>query len=279
MFVEIVDYPSKQLDILLLVTKKSDALIAAIYSENGGRDDFSGIPDAVDALSMVASNNAPEFVKLDDKAFIRKVVVPHGTNSLIGFDELVDYSVLDLYMDGIAWEPRLAQTKQTKIIYSARVRDLQRRRLLASLYVRFNTGDLSETVVHLVNRGNCVVTDLVADHRFDGTSVPVGPGGAKWLDYFWHADVQPVGRSDDGRLLFDVALKNNKDGSPCNRKTRLEIITDAGYLPKRFITTDDQGRAQFSLIPLGLSAGEKVKVKLSATHFTNVGGTTAEVLL
>jgi hypothetical protein len=277
MFVEIVDYPAKQLDVLLLVTKTNDALIAAIYSENGERDDYGEMPSAVDALQMIASNNAPEFVKAKEKAFIRQVVVPHGTNSLIGYDELVDYSVLDLYKDGVAWEPRLATTKQTKIIYSARVRDLQRRRLLASLYVRFNTGDLSETVVHLVNRGDCLVTDLVADHRFDGTTVPVGPGGAKWLDYFWHADVQLAGRSDQGHLLFDVELKNNKDGSPCHQKTRLEITTDSGYLPKRLVTTDDQGRAQFYLIPLGLSSGEKVKVKLSATHFTNVGGTTAEV--
>ena len=121
------------------------------------------------------------------------------------------------------------------------------------------------------------MTDLSVDHRFDGTTVPVGPGGAKWLDYFWYAEVRESSRKDDGAIVFDVSLKNNRDDRACERATRLEVSTDAGYLPRRFITTDEQGRAQFVLSPTGLVAGERVKVKLSATHFTNIGSASVEV--
>lgn len=275
MFVEIVDYPEGQQDLAVLVTATEKAIIAAIYTPGNG--ELEGAIKAEAALTLIAQGNAPMAIEYRGGLFIKQSIVVHDLRGMMGFDELVDYSVLDLYADGMAWEPRLAQTKQTKIVYSARVRDLQRRRLMASLYVRFATGDFSETVVHLVNQGDSLVTDLTVDHRFDGTTVPIGPGGAKWLEYFWHADVRESARKDDGTIVFDVSLKNNRDDSACERATRLEVITDAGYLPRRFITTDEQGRAQFVLIPTGLVAGERVKVKLSATHFTNIGSASVEV--
>ena len=275
MFVEIVDYPENQQDLALLVTATEKSIIAAVYARGDG--DLQGVIGAQTALPFIAQGNSPKAIENHGRLFINQSIVVHDLRGMMGFDELVDYSVLDLYADSLAWEPRLAQTRQTKILYSARVRELQRRRLLASLYVRFSTGDFSETVLHLVNQGGSLVTDLSVDHRFDGTTVPVGPGGAKWLDYFWYAEVRESSRKDDGAIVFDVSLKNNRDDRACERATRLEVSTDAGYLPRRFITTDEQGRAQFVLIPTGLVAGERVKVKLSATHFTNIGSASVEV--
>lgn len=275
MFVEVVEYPAKDIDLALLVTASGGSVYAGIYSRGEGELD-EAVP-ATEALSMMSSGNAPFVISHKGSIYMRQSVAVHSQEGMLGFDELVDYSVLDLYKDGNVWEPRLPDTKNVKLIYSARVRDFQRRRLLASLYIRFATGDLSETVVHLVDRGGCLVTDLVADSKFDGTAFPVGPGGALWLNHFWHAEVIPVQRGDDGRLMFDVVLKNNRDGSDCARPTRLELSADAGYLPRRFVTTDEMGKARFSLIPLGLQAGERVKVKVSATHFTNLGSASVEV--
>lgn len=274
MFVEIVDYPAKEIDLAFLVTAKENTVFAGVYFR--GEGDLAEAVDATEALAQIASGDAPFVVRHSGAIYMRQAVATHSYDGVLGFDELVDYTVLDLYKDGNVWEPRLPDTKNVKLIYSSRVRDFQRRRLLASLYIRFATGNLSETVLHLVNKGGCLVTDLTANHTFDGTTVPVGPGGAKWLEYFWHAEVRESARND-GAIVFDVSLKNNRDDSACERATRLEISSDAGYLPRRFITTDEQGRAQFVLIPTGLAAGERVKVKLSATHFTNIGSASVEV--
>lgn len=268
MFVEIVDYPARLIDLAVLVTSTAQKIVAGIYMRGHGQVD--GALDAPAALPLLALGKPPDAITHHGELFIKQSVIVHDPDSMMGFDELVDFSVLDLYSDGLAWEPRLAQTRQTKIIYSARLRELQRRQLLASLYVRFCTADLSETVVHLVNCGQSLVTDLTADRRLDGSAVPIGPnGGARWLQYMWRADIEPVPTEGDV-LGFGVKLRN-ADGSECEHSTRLFVEADAGYLPRRFVTTNSNGEAFFVMHPIGLAKGDPFKIKLNTTHFSGVG--------
>ena len=267
MFVEIVDYPETAMDTLLLVTTSNGKIVAATYKRTEGS--VAEAPSASSTLPDLAAGNPQPLVSNNGGLFTKNTVVVYDPEDAVGFDEVVDYTLLDMFTDSLVWEPRLPQTKSTKLIYSARFRQLNRRRLLASLYIRFATGNLSETVVHLVNRGDSLVTDLVADYTFDGTTVPVGRGGAKWLEYMWTAEVQAVDRTGD-TFEFSVKLRN-ADGSPCNQSTRLHIEADAGYLPKRTVTTDANGEATFTMTALGLASGDKFKVKLNTAHFTAVG--------
>jgi hypothetical protein len=270
MIVEIVDYPtSASKSNLLLATTTGQGVIAAVFVLSDAPAKHATSCEM--ALQQLSTGYAAESVERDGVAYVLTDVAEHAPGSLRGFDELVDYSVFDFFVDSVTWEPRLSATRGNKIIYSARHRALVRRQLLASLYVRFADETLDETVLHLVNHGNGLVTNLTPDIRFDGTSVPVGPGGgAKWLEYMWHAEVWVVEQTPSA-ITFGVQLRNNKDNSLCERQTKLQIEADAGYAPKRYVTTDAQGKATFTVLPLGLTAGDSLKVKLNTTHFTNIG--------
>ncbi len=269
MNVEIVNYPAASDALIYLATADQTRVFLAIYSKMGAIVG-EAIP-AAQALPIMRSGHYPEFVLHDEGCFQRISTLTHDPAADIGQDEVVDFSVLDAFADGQMWEPRLPQTKQTKQLYSMRHRQAARRRLLASLYVRFATGDLSETVLHLVDCDGCLVTDLKADKKMNGPSVPVGKaGGATWLSHMWNVEVRQDGVRQDGAQKF-VAQLREQSGPPINRKTRLYLESDAGYLPRRTVETDNRGRVEFVLLPMGLEAGERFKIKLNATHFTSVG--------
>jgi hypothetical protein len=189
----------------------------------------------------------------------------------MGEDEYTDYSVLDLYYNASRWKSRFVDTKNSKIKYSARLRYLYGSFMIATLSVPFANDWGSKNVV-IYNRKDRLITDIELDSVVYTDSNPQAYIGNEpnWHQYMWGINLTELPKSNDGEIIFDVQLAWNKDGSPCAKSTNIYIETDAGYVPRSKITTDENGKSQFKIIPLGLSAGEKIKIKLGAATYSSI---------
>ncbi len=70
----------------------------------------------------------------------------------------------------------------------------------------------------------------------------------------------------------------NGDGAPCAHELALKLESDAGYLPKRRLTTDMNGAGSFAVEALGLSPGDQIAVKINTEHYTAIGKIILEVV-
>jgi hypothetical protein len=81
-----------------------------------------------------------------------------------------------------------------------------------------------------------------------------------------------------GREEVPIRLRWNKDGAPCAHAMTLKLESDAGYVPKRRLVTDQTGQGSFAVEALGLTAGERITVKINTEHYTAIGKITLEVV-
>lgn len=58
----------------------------------------------------------------------------------------------------------------------------------------------------------------------------------------------------------------------------LKLESDAGYLPKRRLTTAADGTGSFAIEALGLTPGDRIAVKLNTEHYTAIGKIMLEVI-
>jgi hypothetical protein len=75
-----------------------------------------------------------------------------------------------------------------------------------------------------------------------------------------------------------IALRWNGDGAPCAHALALKLDSDAGYLPKRRLTTNASGVGSFAIEALGLSTGDQIAVKINTEHYTAIGKIILEVV-
>lgn len=188
-------------------------------------------------------------------------------DDLMGYDELVNYTIIDFLYDNqgmLPWRSRFPRTAREKVDFSARYRAQVQAQLAASLYVPFFKGSFEGCTLHLVERGKLDFNGVI-NHSFDGEAQPVGENGRLFKDHFFRADLTQNGE------YVDLQLAWNKDGSPCREVATFTLESDAGYLPKTKVTTDSEGKARFKVMPLGLDTGDLIKVKVNCTHYSNIG--------
>ena len=65
---------------------------------------------------------------------------------------------------------------------------------------------------------------------------------------------------------------------PAPMTLALKLESDAGYLPKRRLTTDASGAGSFAVEALGLSPGDQIAVKINTEHYTAIGKIILEVV-
>lgn len=275
MYIQVANYaPSKSSDIdSAMVVRVTDRSVKiAIFGDNRVGINAPGAVDQSSAMSVFDDSSIDMYRCNNGKLITLQGFAEFSFDDIMGLDEVVDYSIIDLYANNGTpqpWTSRLANTRAEKILYSARYRNIEQFTQLGSVYIPFATGDLNDCVVHLVRRGE-LVCNLPITYEFDGNAFPVGPGGALWTKHFWHAEVSLESVSPSV-ITYKVKLRWNIDDTACHKQTKLFVETDAGYLPRNIITTDENGEATFKLMPIGLNPMEPIKVKVSAQHYSKLG--------
>jgi hypothetical protein len=82
----------------------------------------------------------------------------------------------------------------------------------------------------------------------------------------------------EGRAHVPIALRWNGADAPCAHELALKLESNAGYLPKRRLTTDASGAGSFAVEALGLSTGDQIAVKINTEHYTAIGKIILEVV-
>ena len=114
--------------------------------------------------------------------------------------------------------------------------------------------------------------------RIDDATIP---NDGQWFkQFYFHAvasDPAVLSVPAGGRAEVPIALRWNGDGAPCAHALALKLDSDAGYLPKRRLTTDANGVGNFVVEALGLSPGDLIAVKINTEHYTAIGKIILEV--
>ena len=113
--------------------------------------------------------------------------------------------------------------------------------------------------------------------RIDDALIP--KDGQWFKQFYFHAvATEAVTVAAGGRAEVPIALTWNGDGAPCSHAITLKLESDAGYLPKRRLTTGPNGTGSFAVDALGLVAGDRIAVKLNTEHYTAIGKIVVEVV-
>lgn len=206
-----------------------------------------------------------------------------GTSGMIGYDEIVDYSILDILLNHegmpMPWRNRFAQSKTEKVDFSFRFRAINQVSNGLVVFMPFATEDLTEARVELLCEQDPILLNgtFVTD-RYPDADIP---NDGIWFKQ-WFFSAQPLTPSltvtAGGSVDIPFKLTWNKDGSDCARATRFKVEADAGYLPKTRAFTDANGQGMVRVQALGLQSGDRIKVKLNAEHYSSVGSFTVEVV-
>jgi hypothetical protein len=113
--------------------------------------------------------------------------------------------------------------------------------------------------------------------RIDDATIP---NDGQWFKQFYFHTVatETVTVPAGGRAHVPIALRWNIDGAPCAHALALKLDSDAGYLPKRRLTTDTSGAGSFAIEAPGLSPGDQIAVKINTEHYTAIGKIILEVV-
>jgi len=63
-----------------------------------------------------------------------------------------------------------------------------------------------------------------------------------------------------------------------SRAATFKLEADAGYLPRRRVTTDANGHGVISVEARGLAVGDVISVKINTEHYTAIGKLRVEVV-
>lgn len=277
MYIQVADYtPNDPADIeSAMVVKVDDRSVKiAVFGLGGTRPglNLDKVIDQASAQDVFVDSSIDLYRCQNGEVIALQGFTEFSFGDIMGLDEVVDYSIIDLYArcgEPQPWTSRLASTRAEKILYSARYRNVEQFAQLGSIYIPFATGDMNDCIVHLVRQGE-LSCNLPVTYEFNGLAFPIGPGGALWMKHFWHADLS-VESITPNCYTLKAKLFWNETNVPCTKKTELFISSDAGYLPRSVVTTDENGEAIFKLMPIGLNPLERIKVKVSAMHFSKLG--------
>lgn len=273
MYIEVADYSgTMEKEERVLVVKVQDTRIDVAVFVEQYVDGINTVIHTYEAM-RVFEESSVSHLRVEDK-LLRLIGVSHFSfDDIMGLDEVVDYSIIDIYSSNdnpLPWTSRLASTKDEKILFSSRYRDMNRFEQLVSIYMPFNTGNLNDCVIHLVQHDK-LICNMEFNHKFNGNDFPIGPnGGAIWRDFFYHADLDVISQNEN-EARIKLKLRWNKDESPCEKKTDIFIESDSGYIPVRKLKTDENGECEFTVMFLGLPENHIFNVKVGTKHFSAIG--------
>jgi hypothetical protein len=140
-------------------------------------------------------------------------------------------------------------------------------------------GPLSSARIEILcNQDPILLNGTTVAGRIDDATIP---NDGQWFKQFYFHAVAAAGAVTvpaGGRVNLPIALRWNGDGAPCAHALALKLESDAGYLPKRRLTTDTSGAGIFAVEALGLSPGDQIAVKINTEHYTAIGKIILEVV-
>ena len=216
---------------------------------------------------------------------------PHGAvykgrsyiflDGMVGHDELTDYALIDIMTDNngfpLPWRNRFAQSAREKVDTSFRHRARTQASNALVIFMPI-AGPLSGARIELLcDQDPILLNDTTVAGRIDDATIP--NDGVWFKQFYFHAQgpasaIVPAG----GRADIPVQLIWNKSEAPCGNALKLKLDSDAGYLAKRRLNTDENGLGRFVIEALGLSPGDRIAVKVNTEHYTAIGKILLEVV-
>ncbi|KGK99919.1 hypothetical protein [Thalassobacter sp. 16PALIMAR09] len=264
----------------------------------GGRDAMGILPwadlKAVLEVPESAANKAGFVDLAGNGTFVPDLPgCPHGAvykgrsyiflDGMVGHDELTDYALIDIMTDNagfpLPWRNRFAQSAREKVDYSFRHRARTQASNALVIFMPI-AGPLSGARVELLcDQDPILLNGTSVAGRIDDATIP--NDGVWFKQFYFHAGALggaaltvPAG----GRTEVPIALRWNGDGAPCAHALTLKLDSDAGYLAKRRLNTDENGLGSFAIEALGLRPGDRIAVKVNTEHYTAIGKILLEVV-
>ncbi|MEJ8474450.1 hypothetical protein [Roseibium algae] len=246
-------------------------------------DDIDWSPDELVEVLELRNLLAPEDQIPDPYAkpvFTSTGKISFFLDGLVGADEVVPYSIIDLLTSAgyqpSPWVNRLQETRRGKVLHAARWRASQNARMAVSIYFPFVSESLFDQHIHVVSSGYDPIINHPIDNIVDEADLP-GYGAALWQSHFWHVHADGSLKVSAGDLVdVPVVIRQNEGGGLCEEDLTLRVSSDCGYLPKRRIRFE-AGKATIRVRALDLIAGDIMKVKINTEHFSGVGSFQIEV--
>ncbi|KGK99840.1 hypothetical protein [Thalassobacter sp. 16PALIMAR09] len=216
---------------------------------------------------------------------------PHGAvykgrsyiflDGMVGHDELTDYALIDIMTDNngfpLPWRNRFAQSAREKVDTSFRHRARTQASNALVIFMPI-AGPLSGARVELLcDQDPILLNGTTVASRIDDATIP--NDGVWFKQFYFHAvGTETVSLPAGGRVEVPIALKWNGDGAPCPHALTLKLESNAGYLPKRRLATNENGLGSFAIEALGLRPGDRIAVKVNTEHYTAIGKILLEVV-
>ena len=177
----------------------------------------------------------------------------------------------------LPWRNRFAQSAREKVDYSFRHRARTQASNALVIFMPI-AGPLSGARVELLcDQDPILLNGTSVAGRIDDATIP--NDGVWFKQFYFHAmATETMTVPAGGRVDVPVALKWNGNDTPCAHALTLKLESDAGYLPKRRLTTDENGLGSFAIEALGLSPGDRIAVKINTEHYTAIGKIMVEVV-
>ena len=200
-----------------------------------------------------------------------------------GHDEITDYALIDIMTDAqgfpLPWRNRFAQSAREKVDYSFRHRARVQAANALVIFMPIKEPLSSARIEILCDQDPILINGTTIADRIDDETIP---NDGQWFkQFYFHAvpsDPAALSVPAGGRAEVPIALRWNGDGASCAHALALKLESDAGYLPKRRLTTDTSGVGSFAVDALGLSPGDRIAVKINTEHYTAIGKIILEVV-
>jgi hypothetical protein len=198
-----------------------------------------------------------------------------------GADEIVDFSLIDIALGQngrpLPWRNRFAQSAREKVDHSFRHRARAQIANAMVLFMPIKAPFDQVRIEVLCEQDPISLNGTVIAGRVDDAAIP--KDGQWFKQFYFHAVAsEAVTVAAGGRAEVPVVLKWNGDGAPCSHAITLKLESDAGYLPKRRLTTGEDGTGVFAVEALGLVAGDRIAIKVNTEHYTAIGKIVVEVV-
>ncbi|MEQ8366994.1 MAG: hypothetical protein RIB61_09825 [Roseicyclus sp.] len=198
-----------------------------------------------------------------------------------GHDEITDHALIDIMTDNAGfpqpWRNRFAQSAREKVDLSFRHRARMQAANALVIFMPIKGPLSSARIEILCDQDPILLNSTTVAGRIDDATIP---NDGQWFKQFYFHAVAAAGAvtvPTGGRVNVPIALRWNGDGAPCAHALALKLESDAGYLPKRRLTTDASGVGSFVVEALGLSPGDQIAVKVNTEHYTAIGKIILEV--
>jgi len=208
----------------------------------------------------------------------RSYVFPGGMR---GHDEITDHALIDIMTDNAGfpqpWRNRFAQSAREKVDLSFRHRARMQASNALVIFMPIKGPLSSARIEILCDQDPILLNGTTVAGRIDDATIP---NDGQWFkQFYFHAvATETVTVLAGGRAHVPIALLWNGDDAPCAHELALKLESDAGYLPKRRLTTDTNGAGSFAVEALGLNPGDQIAVKINTEHYTAIGKIILEVV-